>query len=62
MKQYEHKIVYGSVDIIFEQDEQKLNEYGEKGWELVSFFEGKAKGEGLGAKRLYYFMKREKIK
>lgn len=59
MKKYEYKIAWGSVDFDADADEYMLTEKGKEGWELVSWIEGKAKGEGIGAKRIYYYMKRE---
>lgn len=59
MKKYEYKIAQGSVDFDRKADEYMLTEIGKEGWELVSWIEGKARGEGIGAKRIYYFMKRE---
>lgn len=59
MKKFEYQIIDGSVDFTSSEDELILNEAGKKGWELVSWIEGRARGQGLGAKRIYYFMKRE---
>ena len=59
MKKFEYKIVLGSVDVVPERDEEILNSEGKEGWELVFYVEAKARDYGLGAKRFYYFMKRE---
>ncbi len=59
MKRFEYKILYGSVDFNPSEDERMLQELGNEGWELVSWIEGKARKQGIGAKRLYYFLKRE---
>lgn len=59
MKKFEYKILEGSVDFIPEKDEEWLNSCGEEGWDLVFWIEGKAKNQGLGAKRIYYYLKRE---
>jgi len=60
MKKFEYKIIDGSINTVKKDDEFVLNELGKEGWELISFIEGKAKNSGLGAKRLYYYFKREK--
>ncbi len=62
MKNYAYKIVEGSVDFTPSEDERILTDAGNDGWELISWIEGKAKGDGFGAKRIYYLMKREIVK
>ncbi len=59
MKKFEYKIAWGSVDFTPGDDEAILQELGNEGWELVSWIEGRARKQGIGAKRLYYFLKRE---
>ena len=59
MKKFEYKIQGGSVDTVIERDEALLQQLGEEGWELLFMLEGKARGEGFGAKRMYYYFKKE---
>ena len=56
---FEYLLEFGSVDLDKDEDHALLQRLGRDGWELVGWIEGKARGKGLGAKRLLYYFKRQ---